>query len=104
MLIFKLLGWGAGIPLAAMRVPDLSPTRGVAQVGCCRDHSPNQPFLPSPIMNEPIPPRPLPPVRDPLSDSRLTTWSELQHELAELHARLEYFRLLLNLSARRAQG
>ena len=59
-------------------------------------------------MNAPVPPRPLQPspslpAPDSLIDSRLTTWSELQHELAELHARLEYFRLLLNLSARRAE-
>lgn len=56
-------------------------------------------------MNTPNPPR-APgsiPSDNPL-DPRLTTWSELQQELAELHARLEYFRLLLNLSARRAAG
>lgn len=56
-------------------------------------------------MNTPIPPRasgPTPP-DNPL-DPRLTTWSELQRELSELHARLEYYRLLLNLSARRLSG
>ncbi len=40
-----------------------------------------------------------PPPKDPI-----VPWMELQHELSELHARLEYFRLMLKLAARRTAG
>ncbi len=44
-----------------------------------------------------------PPSEPPLDD-RIVPWLQLQTELAELHARLEYFRLMLKLSARRNAG
>ncbi len=43
------------------------------------------------------------PANPPLDD-RIVPWLQLQDELAELHARLEYFRLMLKLSARRTTG
>ncbi len=45
----------------------------------------------------------VPPSQPPLDD-RIVPWLQLQNELAELHARLEYFRLMLKLSARRTAG
>lgn len=44
------------------------------------------------------------PPSTPPMDDRLVPWLQLQKELSELHARLEYFRLMLKLSARRTTG
>ena len=51
-------------------------------------------------MNIPTPtPRPPAPRADP-DDPRVRLWLALRHELAELHARLEYLKLMASLGVR----
>jgi hypothetical protein len=47
-------------------------------------------------MNTPMPSR-----RASVDDQRIRAWLELRRELAEMHARLEYLKLLLRLRAKR---
>ena len=49
----------------------------------------------------PLPPSPpaLPP-GSPADDARMRAWLTLRNELAEMHARLEYLRLMLRLRRR----
>lgn len=51
-------------------------------------------------MNDAVPPPPVPPSRHE-DTLRIGQWLVLKHEMAELHARLEYLKLMLMLEAKR---
>ncbi len=51
-------------------------------------------------MNDAVPPPPVPPSRH--ADAlRIRQWLALKREMAELHARLEYLKLMLTLESKR---
>jgi hypothetical protein len=51
-------------------------------------------------MNDAVPPPPVPPSRQE-DTLRIRQWLTLKREMAELHARLEYLKLMLTLEAKR---
>ncbi len=51
-------------------------------------------------MNDAVPPSPAPPSRQE-DMVRICQWLALKHEMAELHARLEYLKLMLTLETKR---
>ena len=53
-------------------------------------------------MNTPPPSRPAPSQRGAADDSQIRAWLRLRQELAELHAQLEYVRLIVSLGVRQA--
>ena len=52
-------------------------------------------------MNTPTPRPATPTPRTPIDDRQMRRWLKLRRELAELHARLEYLKLMANLGVHR---
>ncbi len=58
-------------------------------------------------MNTPPPSpanRPEPSQRSPADEAQVRAWLKLKGEVAELHARLEYLKLMLSLGVGRSRG
>ena len=52
-------------------------------------------------MNTPSPRPSNPPLHGAQDEERVRAWLKLRHEMAELHARLEYLKLMLTLGVQR---
>ena len=64
--------------------------------------SPRKSPMNTPPPNPSSPPEPLP--RIAAHDSQIRAWLKLRRELLELHARLEYLKLMLSLGVRESRG
>ena len=73
-----------------------APERGVDHHPPVRDHPVQHLNSWREPMNTPMPSR-----RVSADDRRIRAWIELRRELAEMHARLEYLKLLLRLRVKR---
>ena len=70
---------------------------GLTLSGALHEHGGHSSFMPTATVNLPTPPHPEPLPHVDASIAKLRAWQELQQQMEDLHARLQYLRLLLKL-------